>query len=59
MARPLLEDDLPTGKGFVFANRHLENRGAIVMAAAVYVNTTSKPLVNYYGSFEDPLPDLP
>lgn len=55
----LVEDDLPTGKGFMFAKQYLEQKGAIVKTAAVYVNSVSRPLVDYCGAFQDPLPDLP
>lgn len=55
----LVEDDLPTGKGFMFTKKHLEQKGAVVKTAAVYVNEISRSLVDYFGSFQDPLPDLP
>ncbi len=55
----LLEDDLPTGKGFIFAKKVLEKRGAKVKIAAVYVNSVSKSLADFYGDFLDPLPNLP
>jgi hypoxanthine phosphoribosyltransferase len=55
----LLEDDLPTGKGFEYAREEFQRRGANVKIAAVYVNSVSKPLADFYGEKLDSLPNLP
>lgn len=55
----LLEDDLPSGKGFLVAKALYEGRGAHVKIAAVYVNAKSRPLADYFGRALDPLPNLP
>jgi len=55
----LLEDDLPTGKGFIFLRNILEKKGAEVRIAAVYVNYISKKVADFYGEDLDVLPDLP
>jgi len=55
----LLEDDLPTGKGSIYLKRILEERGAEVKIAAIYVNSKSKEVADFYGEISDPLPDLP
>ncbi len=55
----LLEDDLPSGKGFQHAKQEFEKRGASVKIAAVYVNSVSEPFADFYGEKLDPLPNLP
>jgi len=55
----LLEDDLPTGKGFLYVKQEFEKRGAHIKIAAVYVNTDSVKIADYYGEKLDPLPNLP
>jgi hypoxanthine phosphoribosyltransferase len=55
----LLEDDLPTGKGFIYLRSILEKSGAEVRIAAVYVNYKSKKVADFYGEELDILPDLP
>ena len=55
----LLEDDMPTGSGFVHAKNVYEQRGANVKVAAVYVNSVSEGIANFYGQKLDPLPNLP
>ncbi len=55
----LLEDDLPTGKGFIYLKSILEKKGAEVRIAAVYVNYKSKKVADFYGEDLDILPDLP
>jgi len=55
----LLEDDLPTGKGFVYVKKVLEDRGAKVKIAAVHVNNISREIADFYGKYIDPLPNLP
>jgi len=55
----LLEDDLPTGKGFILLKGILEKKGAEVKIAAVYINKKSKGVADFYGELLDPLPNLP
>lgn len=55
----LLEDDMPTGKGFIFAKKEYEERGAEVKIAAIYVNSTSEKVADFFGRKYDPLPNLP
>lgn len=55
----LLEDDLPSGKGFEFVRGVYQSRGALVKIAAVYVNSVSVSLADFYGQKLDPLPNLP
>ncbi len=55
----LLEDDLPTGKGFIFAKEYYQSKGALVKIAAVYVNSESEKIADYFGRKHDPLPNLP
>lgn len=55
----LLEDDLPSGKGFLHAKGVYEGRGAEVKIAAVYVNSKSEAVADFYGQVLNPLPDLP
>jgi hypoxanthine phosphoribosyltransferase len=55
----LLDDDLPTGKGFQHAKQEFQRRGAKVKIAAVYVNSISEKLADFYGEKLDPLPNLP
>ncbi len=55
----LLEDDLPTGRGFVYAQREFQGRGASVKIAAVYVNSVTEHIADFYGEKLDPLPNLP
>lgn len=55
----LLEDDLPTGLGFIAAKKLYEERGAEVKIAAVYVNSQSENIADFFGEKRDPLPNLP
>jgi len=55
----LLEDDLPTGRGFLHAKQIFQKKGAKVKIAAVYVNSKSKGTADFYGQLLDPLPNLP
>jgi len=55
----LLEDDMPSGKGFQYVKGEFQKRGANVKIAAVYVNPTSEQFADFYGRKLDPLPNLP
>lgn len=55
----ILEDDVPTGGSILYAKRVLEDQGAKVKIAAVYVHSKSARLVDFYGMVSDPLPSLP
>ena len=55
----LLEDDLPTGKGFLLVKKIFEGRGANVKVAVVYVNSLSEKVADFFGKKHNPLPDLP
>ncbi len=55
----LLEDDMPSGKGFLFVKKEYTKRGADVKIAAVYVNSKSKKIADFYGEFSSQLPNLP
>lgn len=55
----LLEDDLPSGKGFVVVKDQYQRQGAEVRIAAVYVNSESKNITDFFGEKRDPLPNLP
>ena len=55
----LLEDDLPSGKGFMHAKKVYQKKGAKVKIAAVYVNSKTKYIADFYGECSDPMPDLP
>jgi hypoxanthine phosphoribosyltransferase len=55
----LLEDDLPTGKGFLHVKKLFEERGAIVKIAVVYVKPDTTKYADFYGKIMQKLPDLP
>lgn len=55
----IIEDDLPTGKGSVFAKKMFQERGARVKIAAVYVNDLSKEIADYYGEHVKKIPNYP
>lgn len=55
----IVEDDLPTGKGALFAKKMLEERGAVVKIAAVYVLPSTKQIADYYSKELKELPDYP
>ncbi|MEK6857092.1 MAG: hypothetical protein AABX39_00725 [Nanoarchaeota archaeon] len=50
---------MPSGKGFLFVKEKYKKRGADVKIAAVYVNSESKKIADFYGEFLDPLHNLP
>ncbi len=54
----LLEDDIVTGKSLLHAKEFYENKGASVKIAAVYVNTNTKSMADFYGRVSNPLPNL-
>ena len=55
----LLDDDAPTGLGIEHCANLYQEKGAIVKKAAVYVNSKSHHLVDFYGEKRDPLPNMP
>lgn len=55
----LLEDDLPSGKGFIVVKEQYEKQGAEVKIAAVYVTSQSESVADFFGEKRDPLPNLP
>ncbi len=55
----IVEDDLPTGIGPALIKKQFEQRGAAVKIAAVYVNSESKHLADFYAAELQQLPDYP
>jgi hypoxanthine phosphoribosyltransferase len=55
----LLEDDMPTGKGFIFVKKEYEKRGAKVKIAAININSISEKVADFFGEKYDVLPNLP
>lgn len=55
----IVEDDLPTGKGVVFAKKQFVKRGAEVKTAAVYVKPTTQQFADFYAETCEKLPDYP
>ena len=55
----MVEDDLPTGIGPALIKKQFEQRGASVKIAAVYVNSKSKEIADFYTEELEQLPDYP
>ena len=54
----LVEDDLPTGKGPLYVKQLFEQRGAKVKIAAVYVNSTTQRITDFFAEIyneDDPI----
>ena len=55
----ILEDDIPSGKGVLYAKQIFEGRGAEVKIAAVYVNPNTQKVADFYAEVHENLPNYP